>query len=63
MTNLDFNKSLMKHIHFFLNFEKSEKESQRITRCSARRSFIRPQKSNPEQLGQVWTQHLSLIQL
>ena len=33
------------------------------TRCSAGHSFIRLQRSNPEQLGQVWTQHLSLIQL
>ena len=33
------------------------------TRCSAGRSFIRPQRSVPEQLGQVWTKHLSVIQL
>ena len=36
---------------------------QLLTRCSTGRSFTRLQKSNPEQLGQVWTQHLSLIQL
>ena len=33
------------------------------TRCSAERSFIRPQRLNPERLGQVWTQHSSWIQL
>ena len=39
------------------------KTDQNITRCSARGSFIRPQSSNPERLGQVWTQHSSWIQL
>ena len=32
-----------------------------LTRCSAGRSFIRPQMLNPERLGQVWTQHSSWI--
>ena len=31
------------------------------TRCSAGRSFMRPQWLNPEQLGQIWSQYSSLI--
>ena len=48
---------------FFVRYSKSSSFSTHKTRCSTGRSLIQPQRSNPEQLGHVWTQHSSLIQV